>query len=485
MTLELAPSCAMTNDSTYGDVKRYVIDSTGLAYYLDKDVEFSSHVGRRMAALGIADCSAYLNLLHDVSAGEAEHDALTECLTIGETFFFRHQEVFDMIRDQVLPELIERNRQHKRLRIWSAGCANGAEPYTLSILLRRDFGEQLAGWDVTILGTDINRDSLAQCQRGEFGNWAFRSASHDLQRSCFTQSDQIWTIKDEYRRGVLFQYHNLAQHQFPSLIDGLSAFDLILCRNVMIYFNPAIVPRLVAQLYNCLVDSGWLAVGPTETSVSLFRAFQAINSAGAVLYRKGPQAALPPGWSPLSTTVPVVDSPVAGKAAPRDAAAMLARCATEIAASKRYARAPQRDRPSQRPAYSLPATLADVRAKLNCGDSEAAAEGCRMLLAAERLNPLVHFYHALVAEQQGHLAETEAALRRSIYLDRNGVLAHYHFGLVLQRKGDRQAAERSLQNVLALLHGRDESDVFPDADGLTIGALRQLTKMHLEILNRT
>jgi chemotaxis protein methyltransferase CheR len=338
---------------------------------------------------------------------------------------------------------------------------------------------------VTILGTDINRDSLAQGQRGEFGNWAFRSASDNLQTSCFTRSDQIWTIKDEYRRGVLFQYHNLVQHPFPSLINGLSAFDLILCRNVMLYFDPAVVPRLLAQFYDCLVEGGWFGVGPTETNVSLFRAFETVNSTGAVMYRKGPRSPVTSAPSPLGDAVPVERSPATENVPPRGAVAARAGSETEVAATKRRAHALERCRLNHYPAASRPATLADVRAKLNRGQSEAAAACCRKLLAAERLNPLVHFYHALVAEHQGHHTESEAALRRTIYLDRNYVLAHYHLGLALQRKRDDQAAQRSFRNVLVLLHGRADAEMFPDADGLTVGPLRQLTTMQLEILNRT
>jgi chemotaxis protein methyltransferase CheR len=480
MTIAQASVPGMEGDPSYDQLKRHIIDSTGLAYYLDKDVELVAQLGRRMAALGIADCGTYLSLLHDGHAGESEHDALAEGLTIGETFFFRHQEVFDAIRNRVLPELIDRNRQQRRLRVWSAGCATGAEPYSLAILLRR-FAPQIADWDVTIVGTDINRDFLAQGQRGEFNDWAFRSASDELKHSCFVRSGQTWRIKDEYRRGVLFQYHNLVQHPFPSLINSLSAFDLVLCRNVMIYFEPAIVGRLVGQFYDCLVDGGWFVVGPTEPSVELFRAFQTLNSPGAVLYRKGPRAPVSAVWSPLGATPPSVQAPVNGQARV-DLATTRAIGESQVAASSRLPYASQRA--SRSPANSIPAMLAEAREKLNGGQSEAAAELCRKLMTAQQLNPLVHFYHALAAEQQGHQAEIEPALRRAIYLDRDFVLAHYHLGLVLQRKRDGQAAQRSFRNVLVLLQNRDESEIFPDADGLTVGALLQLTRMHLEVLLR-
>jgi chemotaxis protein methyltransferase CheR len=422
--------------------------------------------------------------LLDGRTGETELDALAATLTIGETFFFRHQELFDALRERVLPELIERNRPHQRLRIWSAGCAIGAEPYSLAILLRKHFGPQIAGWDVSIVGTDINREFLAQAQRGQFGEWSFRSAPDGLKESCFVHAGQAWTIDAEYRRGVVFQYHNLVQHPFPSLINGLSAFDLILCRNVMIYFAPTVVSRLVGQFRDSLVDGGWFVVGPSEPSVGLFQAFQTVNSPGAVLYRKGPQLAAPLEWAPPDIGRALAPSP-SNRRAPREAIAILPQSERETFAGRRRPPNASHHRRSRPLPARHEATLADVRANLNSGQSEAAADHCQKLISADRLNPLVYFYHALVREQQGQHAETEQALRRAIYLDRDFVLAHYHLGLVMQRYGDVRAAQRSFRNVLVLLQARDEDHAFVDADGLTVGALRRLTEMHLEVLSRT
>jgi chemotaxis protein methyltransferase CheR len=280
----------------------------------------------------------------------------------------------------------------------------------------------------------------------------------------------------------VFQYHNLVQHRIPSLINNLSAFDLLLCRNVMIYFEPAIVRRLLGQLYDCLVEGGWLVVGPTEPSVDLFRAFQTVNAPGAVLYRKAPRASAPaaPPRAATSNTC----APACGRAS-AEAAAGLFTSTTKMAAPGRRHAAAERRHPRRSAAASTAPTLAETRAMLNCGQSDEAAESCRRLMAADPLDPFVHYYEALVAEQQGHSKEVEAALRRAVYLDRDFVLAHYHLGLVQLRKRDGEAAGRSFRNVLALLHRRAASEIFPDADGLTVGALRQLTNMQLEVLSRT
>jgi chemotaxis protein methyltransferase CheR len=132
----------LIQDPAYGLLKGFVIESTGLAYYVDKDEDLAGRIERRMSKRRAQDCAAYLRLLKDGHDGEAELDALIAELTIGETYFLRHRELFDALRDLVLPDLIERNRHTRRLRIWSAGCATGPEPYSVAILLRRELGRQ-------------------------------------------------------------------------------------------------------------------------------------------------------------------------------------------------------------------------------------------------------------------------------------------------------------------------------------------------------
>ncbi|HEX3727648.1 MAG TPA: CheR family methyltransferase [Pirellulales bacterium] len=469
--------CDIDNDPGYGPLKQHIIDATGLAYYLDKDAELAVHIGRRLAALSINSCHAYRNQLIDSEAGAVELDALTANLTIGETFFFRHHECFDALRDRVLPELIERNRSCRRLRIWSAGCAIGAEPYSLAILLRHHFALPLANWDVSIVGTDINREFLAQAERGEFSDWTLRAMSDELKTACFVRRRQGWMIKDEYRRDTAFQYHNLVQHPSPSLLNGLSAFDLILCRNVMIYFDAVVVRRLVGQFHDCLAVGGWFVVGPTEPSVGLFQAFETVNSSGAILYRSRETPA---------ARERVAESPAANVSTRQPSAVALAKSVPRSAAGHWHKpAAPAHHSKAQSPALAPRATLTEIRARLNQGQSAAAEESCQTLLRSERLNPAVHFYHALVAGQQGRYAECEQSLRRAIYLNRDFVLAHYHLGLVLHRNRDARAAERSLRNVLQLLDRRDSDETLADADGLTVGELRQLARMQLEVLDPT
>jgi chemotaxis protein methyltransferase CheR len=463
-------------DPAYSRLKDHLIRATGLAYYTDKDGDLAGRVAQRLAAVGGRDCASYLALLGDEVQGAAELDALIEDLTIGETFFFRHRELFDALRETVLPDLVERNRASRHLRIWSAGCATGAEAYSLSILLRRDLAPQLSGWDLSIVGTDINRRFLAHARAGAFEEWALRATPEEVKHACFVAEGRTWLIRPEFREGVSFQYHNLVTDHFPSRLNNLFALDLILCRNVTIYFNLEIVRRLLGHFHQSLVEGGWLLVGHSEPNVELFQAFRTVNARGAVLYQKSAQVAPSPAWSFVAAE-PEGTAPAAS-AWPVWLPPVLPWVAAPVPTGPAAASGPAVQAP-------VPLEVATIRALADRGAWEEAAQCCEKALDKDRLNPVVHFYQALILEQQGRHAEAEQALRRTLYLERTFVLGHYYLGLLLQRQGALQRAARSFQNVLELLSRYDSALVFADGDGITAGELRKLTQMQLEVLEST
>jgi chemotaxis protein methyltransferase CheR len=464
-------SAPIALDPAYGQLKEYLIESTGLAYYSDKDSDLAERIGRRLIKLGLSGCESYLRLLKDEKHGSVELDELIAELTIGETYFFRYREQFDALRDTVLPEVIDRNRAIRRLRIWSAGCATGAEAYSIAILIRRELSESLAGWDVSIIGTDINRGFLGRAQTGDFEEWAFRSTTDEQRRACFRRAGDRWVINPEYKEGVAFQYHNLVQHPFPSLVNNLSSFDLILCRNAMIYFSRNIMRRLIEQFYDCLVDGGWLLVGHAEPSPDLFTGFQTVNAPGTTLFRKN--LGFVPNISQIETPPP--SSWLEG-----------ARAVSKIRLTPPVETVTD---PAPVPVENIIAQASpqpsDVRLLADQGQWEAAARCSEKLIETDGLNPRAHFYYSLVLEHMGLHAEAEGSLRRAVYLDRSFALAHYYLGLLLQKKGDRRGALRSFENVRTLLSNVNDELRFEDADEITTHDLMRLTETHLEVLGRS
>jgi chemotaxis protein methyltransferase CheR len=467
---------ALSSDPEYPRLKDYFIANTGLAYYTDKDEQLAGQLAKRMEELALPDCASYLGLLRSDAVDGSELDKLIAMVTIGETFFFRHREAFNALREVVIPDLIRRNQAVRKLRIWSAGCSIGAEPYSIAILLKQDFGHLLSGWEVSIIATDINRDFLDRARAGKYEDWAFRSVPEEIKGSCFHRTGNSWAIDPQYKEWISFQYHNLVKDPCPSLRNHLDAFDLILCRNVTIYFSQQTVCNLVQELYFSLPPDGWLLVGHSEPNVDIYRSFRAVNFPGVVLYQKA-------GETPdaLARTSPELFTYVPQPFTLPPAPDLLPPPAYDFVPMRPAARE-RKAAPALPPESSQGLNLASIQQIADQGDLEKAAQSCERLLEREKLNPVAHFYYALVLEQMGRRRETQESLRRAIYLDRGFIVAHYYLGLIQQRAGEPKQALRCFRNALNLLSGLGADQPIPAAAEFTVAELRQLIQMHMDAL---
>jgi chemotaxis protein methyltransferase CheR len=462
-------SPSLVADPFFSRLKTLVIEDTGMAFYQDKDEDLARIAGERMDALGIRDCASYLELLAS-GPGEGEMASLVSELTIGETYFFRHREQFDALRDRILPDVIARNQGVRRLRVWSAGCSIGAEPYTLAIMLKREFAQELAGWNVSIIATDINQKFLSRAREGRYDEWAFRATPDDIRQDCFELVGKQWTLKAAYKSLVTFQYHNLTRNRFPSLVDNIAGFDIIICRNVIIYFSAETVAQLVPCFFDTLVDGGWLIMGHAEPNVDLFRNFRTVNVPGAVLYQRQdhPEPEQPVRAKAVEPRVPL--QPVPSLSLP------------PVPARSRPTRLQRPREIPQKPVMPSSEGLAQARKLADGGHWKDALQSCEEMLAATQMDWRPHMLKALILEQMADDPGCEASLRRAIYLDRKAVLPHYHLGLFLARRGDEQGARRSFRNVLGLLEDVSDDSAVEEGDDLTAGQLRESVDMHLKLI---
>lgn len=468
----VAPA-ALLADSFFPHLKALVIETTGMAFYADKDEDLARIVAARMGETGLIPCVRYLERIADPFGGRDEMDALVAELTIGETYFFRHKEQFDALRDVILPNVFARNEGVRRLRIWSAGCATGPEPYSLAILLKREFAARIAGWHVSIIGTDINQKFLARAREGRYDEWAFRATPDQIRRECFETVGKQWQILPEYKSCVSFQYHNLIRNKFPSLVENIAGLDVIICRNVVIYFSPENVAELVPCFRETLVDGGWLVMGHAEPNTDLFRSFRTVTQPGAVLYQRvdRPEAAI--AFRPPFPAAPCAPLPLPLPETRRPRLPLQSRpLAPTMTPQFQAQTAPQ----------PQPEDLNRVRDLADQGRWDEALAVCDGLIAANALDSRAHFYRALVREQQGDAEGCETSLRRAIYLDRHFVLPHYHLGLFLWRRDNLPGALRSFRNVLALLDRLPEDHALDDGDSITVGQLRETVGMHVNLI---
>lgn len=452
------------SDLAYPPLKALVIARTGHHYYADKDDLLFDRLCRRFKACGLADARAYLaHLAHPVT-GPAEWTALEAEITIGETFFFRYAEQFAALRQTILPALIAARAESRTLRIWSAGCSTGAEPYSIAILLHDLLADDLANWRIDIRGTDISATALAVARSGEYGRWALRTLPPEERQRLFLAGpptpgaarEGSFSLRPHFRRMVQFETQNLL-----GLLDGgepaLSDFDLILCRNVLIYFDSQTVFGLVSSFSRRLKPDGWLLLGHAEPNPSFSDLLDPVNLPGTVAYRPrgadpvpngtatAPPFAAPTPWSPL---------PVPEPQAPK------AQQVSKVRQAAAIAEAP-------------PATSALDRIR-TLADAGETAEAWRMVRAALVESPTeaaLHYYEGLLAWSLGREAEAERALRGALYLDRDFVMAHYQLGLLLVAMGRRAAAARVLDNAIRIAGRLPADHDLPEGDGTRAGQL--------------
>ncbi len=367
--------------------------------------------------------------------------SLAAHLTIGETYFFRDPAAFEALASDILPALLkERRGGPRQLRIWSAGCCTGEEPYSIAIALRLAIPD-LDRWQVTILATDINPRFLHKAAAGIYGAWSFRGVPEEVRNAWFRPTaDGRVEVLPPIREMVTFGCLNLVEDVFPSLATNTNAMDLIFCRNVLMYFSRAQLRKVLTNFHRSLVDGGRLIVAATEGSGELFRDFSPGGVPGVALYRKTvPAAVAPPPPIPVSARLPEpLQMPV--KAA-----------------------APKPLRPADH--------AAEARRLANEGKLPEALAACDCALAADKLVAAHHYLRGVILQEQNAAESAIAALRRALYLDHDFVLAHFTLGHLLIRQGRTADAARHFTNARTLLLACAPEAVVPESDGITVARL--------------
>lgn len=463
-------------DSLLSRLSDFVESQIGLHFPRERwrDLERGIAVASRES--GYKETQAYIHWLLAAPLTRTQIEGLASHLTVGETYFFREKRSLDILEQQILPELLRARRENeKHLRIWSAGCCSGEEPYSIAMLLDRLIPD-LEKWNVTILATDINPLFLRKAAQGVYGQWSFRDTPGWLRERYFTKRpDGRFEIQPRIRRMVTFSYLNLAEDAYPSLVNNTNAMDVIFCRNVLIYFAQERARKVVDKLHHSLVDGGWLITSPVETSAVLFSAFTAVEFPGAFLYRKMAAGGL--RTVTVRHQTPWYDEAATAPRAPSEFAAFsVARStfAPEIlheAGSLRATEAEGADSPEH-----------DERETPQCKARACADEGrlveasawCEKAIAADKLNPAHYYLLATIEQERGQNEPSERALGRALYLDPDFALAHFALGNLCLSGGRQREARRHFGNALALLRACPAEALLPEADGLSAGRLVEI-----------
>lgn len=418
-------------------VAAYLSGLTGLVFSTEQLARLTEFLRGRFSLLHISDPADYIARLKD----PAEFLAAVDTLTVKETFFYRHEAQFDAFIKYFLPGLLAKAAEEKRpVRLWSAGCCTGEEPYTLAILAAE------AGRldQVEILGTDINEGYLETALAGVYSRRSVEKLPAAILGKYFKRNKDRFILDERIRAKVSFKYLNLGELLFPSYLNKTIALNAIFCRNVLIYFDKPKLREIVLRFADCLAPGGVLALGHSE-----------------MLPRDWPLAAEQAGeaffYRPRKSVAPARQAPAAvehrniRKAVPKPPAA------------------------AQTVAPPAGRSLIDKAGKLaDAGNSTEAAALCREILRGDPSQARAYYLLGLL-----ELAQPRSALehfRKTLYLNPGHLQARLHLAQCQERLGFEQDAAREYKNLEKLAGARPAAEVFDAAEGTTYGMLRLISR---------
>jgi len=470
-----------TPDFLLSSLSDFLAAQMGLYFPRERWIDLERGIAAAASEFGMADVESCIRWLVSTPLTRNQVEVLASHLTVGETYFFREKRSFEVLETHILPELLRaRGETGSRVRIWSAGCCTGEEPYSIAMLLDRLLPDA-ANRNITILATDINPRFLRKAAEGIYGEWSFRETPDWIRERYFNRKrDGRFEIKPHIRKRVTFSYVNLAGDVYPSLWNNTNAMDVILCRNVLMYFGAEQAGQVVAKLRSSLVDGGWLITSPAETSGSLFSAFTAVEFPGVFFYRRtaggAPRTVVAGRRVPAFDVAPkslypeelVVPPGLPGLEVMRSAPPMEApREPAQVQAMEPGAVHEQKPDESEVPRHR-------ARTCANQGKLAEAIEWCEKAIASDKLDPASHYLLATIQQEQGHGGAAVQALKRALYLDPEFVLAHSALDNSCLSRGRHREQERHFGNTLALLQARPHGEILPESEGLTAGRLIEI-----------
>jgi len=271
------------SDATYRSLRELIYNFCGLTFDDNSKYFLEKRLSNRVRLHQLRGFQEYYYyLMYDKNRSE-ELNAIIDILTINETYFFREEQQLKAFAEEILPEIKEKKTAEgkRSLRIWSAGCSTGEEPYTIAILILRS--GLFTGWDVEIFASDISHRVLQAARKGEYTRSSFRATPPDVLREFFTETDGKHRIIDPVRKLVNFGYLNLFD---GSRIFLLGTMDVIFCRNVIIYFDQEAKKKVIGHFERQLPEGGYLLLGHSESLINLSTAFRLKHLTNDLVYQK-------------------------------------------------------------------------------------------------------------------------------------------------------------------------------------------------------
>lgn len=267
----------------FDDLRKIIYSRSGIQFQDNKKYVLESRLGKRLEELNLTSFEDYVKFL---SIGPYQQDEFQEMfnrITINETSFFRNEPQLQVFENVALSRILEARKATRRLRLWSAACSTGEEPYTMAMQVHRTLGVRLADWHIEILGTDISERCLDIAAEGRYTSFSFRSVNPMVTKRYFREEGGEFVLDPTIKSMVNFELHNL-RDTLAAKRHGM--WDIIFCRNVMIYFDDDMKARVIKMFYDQLADDGFLFIGHSETLRGISVPFHPLPTPQAFAYTK-------------------------------------------------------------------------------------------------------------------------------------------------------------------------------------------------------
>jgi chemotaxis protein methyltransferase CheR len=465
---------AQPTERQYRDFSAHILSCAGLQFESRNRSALERGVRKRMYALLMTCCDEYLGYLREHGESRHELQKLLQFLTVGETYFFRYPSHFEAVKQRLR---LSGAAPGEPIRIWSAGCSTGEEPYSIAISVM----ETLPDWrdrDIRIIATDINNHSLKSARQGVYTPWSIRGADPALIARYFRRIGESYVIRDEVKSLVDFRHLNLACSD--AFLFPPAQLDAIFCRNVLIYLSLETATALVERFADALKPSGKLFLGHAETVLQRCRKLEVRRQQNCFYYVRRPEEresdpAPPPAPAPALVLAPAPEPdgrrdapPLPCRPAPPPAAADRLQAARELYDAEELDGALKlveevlAETPREAAALILKGFVLAAQGRVT-----EALHSCSDAIALNDLLPEAYFLKGILLDACDLLGEAADEYRKALLLDHDFIMPRYYMGRLHLRLGRVAEGAREIRNSIKLLSRRGGDETIPYSGGLT------------------
>ncbi|MEW6095027.1 MAG: CheR family methyltransferase [bacterium] len=455
--------------------QNFILQNSGIFIDEAKRDQLRRALLSRTTFMNLTGYADYYKFLKYNPRGEEEFKELLNLITIGETYFFRDAKHFNTLRKHVLLEIIKRKQSagNRGIKIWSAGCSTGEEPYSIAITLLESL-QPIQMWDVEILASDVSTRALKTAQEAEYSKWSLRSTNRSYIEKYFIQEGKKFTLKDEIKKMVNFEFFNLIKEPFPLSKMG-DYWDIIFCKNVTIYFKPESTKRVISNFYNSLQKEGYLFIGASESLYHISSEFKLLEIEGNFIYQKPVEEIVKKPVEDQKVVIEKITPPTKLPKKPKKVDELK----KEVEEIKQKAKVPSDDKKIdelyktaqyyfeedmfEKALFELMKIieltdehseaflmLADIYA--NKEQFDDAERECRKALQLNSLLSPAHFLLGIILNKKGKIEEAINEFKKTIYLDPNFPLAHFNLANIYYENRDYQKATTQYKATIDILN---------------------------------